>query len=211
MIRFLPVCLLGILLVDITACRQHESTTQATVAESYISNSYSVGFDITPLPSGDGSTLWLATYAAQGKVAKFRIELDSAKPEDSGNSVSSPFKFRVGKGAILAEPGSDANVLLADLKRALGASNLPTRVQRSSSLPFACGILGQNESRVPGDGFSRKPTGNWIVMKIFISSSSGDEEEEMYLNINPVIRKAEFSEKDSSYGDRLLAKLATVL
>ena len=48
-------------------------------------------------------------------------------------------------------------------------------------------------------------------MKIFISSSSGNDEDEMYLNINPVIQKAEFAEKDSSYGDRLLAKLATVL
>lgn len=199
------------MLLSVPACRRHEAATQAPVDETYIATSHSIGFDITPLPSGDGSTLWLATYASQGKIAKFRIELDSAKPADSSNSGNSPFKFRMSKGAILAEPGSDASVLLADLKRALGAKNLPARVQRSSSLPFACAILGQNQSRVPGGGFRRKPAGNWIAMKIFISSSSGNDEDEMYLNINPVIQKAEFAEKDSSYGDRLLAKLATVL
>jgi len=46
-------------------------------------------------------------------------------------------------------------------------------------------------------------------MKILIGN--GEDEGEVFLNFNPVSRKAQFSEKDIDYGDTVLAKLATVL
>jgi hypothetical protein len=46
-------------------------------------------------------------------------------------------------------------------------------------------------------------------MKIFIGD--GEDESEVFLNFNPVSRKAQFSEKDVDYGDTVLAKMATVL
>ena len=46
-------------------------------------------------------------------------------------------------------------------------------------------------------------------MKIFIGN--GEDEGEVFLNFNPVSRKAQFSEKDIDYGDVVVAKLATVL
>jgi hypothetical protein len=44
-------------------------------------------------------------------------------------------------------------------------------------------------------------------MKIFIGD--GDDESEVFLNFNPVSKKAQFSEKDVDYGDAVVAKLAT--
>lgn len=203
MIRFFLVCLLGMLLVCASACRQHQSDSQYAVVETYVGTSFSVVFDIAPLPSVNGSTLWLAIYTSQGKVAKFRIEIGSVTSVGPGPRIKS------GTGTISAEPGSDGSVLLADLKKALEAKNLPKRIQRSSGLPFTYAIFRENQSRTSDGGFNDNPIGNWTAMKIFIPS--GNDVGEVYLNFNPVIRKAEFSEKDSGYGDMVLNKLATVL
>jgi hypothetical protein len=119
--------------------------------------------------------------------------------------------MKFGKGAITAVPGSDASILLADLKKALEAKQMPTRMKRANRLPFTYAILGESQSRDSGGGFFDKPAGNWTAMKIFIESDSGDDEGEVFLNFNTVAGKAEFSEKDPDYGDLVLAKLATVL
>ena len=46
-------------------------------------------------------------------------------------------------------------------------------------------------------------------MKIFIGE--GEEEGEVFLNLNPVIKKGQFSIKDAEYGDIVLRQLARVL
>jgi len=46
-------------------------------------------------------------------------------------------------------------------------------------------------------------------MKIFIGE--GDDEGQVFVNTNPVMRKGQFSIKDEEYGDIVLARLATVL
>ena len=114
-----------------------------------------------------------------------------------------------GSGAILAVAGSDASTMLVALAKALEAKHAPAHVQRAPRLPFTYVILGENNSQAGGGGFSAKPPGNWIAMKIFIGD--GDNESEVFLNFNPVSRKAQFSEKDIDYGDTVVAKLATVL
>jgi hypothetical protein len=65
-------------------------------------------------------------------------------------------------------PGSDASVLLTNLKEAVEAKISPVRVQRSSSLAFTFAILGENQSQARGGGFNDKLGGHWTAMKIFI-------------------------------------------
>jgi hypothetical protein len=117
--------------------------------------------------------------------------------------------MRVGEGRFVAEPGSDASVLLFDLKKALEAKALPSKVQRVESLPFTFVDIGDNLSQAAGGGFSVAPPGNWTAIKIFIGE--GEQEAQVFLNINPVIRRGQFSIKDPDYGDLVVAQLAKVL
>ena len=182
------------------------SPHQGGLVELDVSDSNSIGFDLEPAKGGNGSSQWLATYASQGKTARFRIELGPAQGPDkpAGNT-----NIKFGKGRFVAEPGSDASALLADLKKALEAKTLPAKVQRSSTLPFAYAILGENNSQASGGGFNENPPGNWTAMKIFLGD--GDEEAEVFLNLNPITKKGQFSIKDPDYGDGLLKYLAKVL
>jgi hypothetical protein len=182
------------------------SQPQGGVVEPYVPDSNSIGFDLEPAKSGNGSSQWLATYASQGKTARFRIELGPAQGPDKPASI---INIKFGKGRFVAEPGSDASVLLADLKKALEAKTLPTKVQRSSTLPFTFAVLGENHSQASGGGFNANPPGHWTAMKIFLGD--GDEEAEVFLNLNPTIKKGQFSIKDPDYGDGLLKYLAKVL
>jgi len=99
--------------------------------------------------------------------------------------------------------------MLADLKTALEAKSLPKNIKRESALPFTYATLGEHQSRIQGGGYSSKPSGNWIAMKIFISS--GDEESEVFMNLDPIGGNGEFSIKDSDYGDAILTRLASIL
>ena len=176
-------------------------------AEPYISDPNSVEFDISPLPVNDQSRQWLATYSGQNKTAKFRLVLGSPVPMNSEKHTG--MKMSSGSGAILAVPDSDSSAMLAALAKALEAEHIPAHVQRASRLPFTYVILGENNSRAGGGGFSEKPPGNWTAMKIFIGD--GDDESEVFLNFNSVTGKADFSEKDADYGAAVVAKLAAVL
>lgn len=205
MLRLVLLCCLGALLFDLTGCRRHSSAQTAERVEPYISDPNSVGFDISPLPSNDGSRRWLATYSDQNKTAKFKIEIGSSAPMDPEAGI----KMSSGSGAIVAVADSDASTMLVALAKALEAKHVPMQGQRASRLPFTYVILGEDNSQASGGGFSAKPPGNWTAMKIFIGD--GEDEGEVFLNFNPVSRKGQFSEKDVDYGDTVLAKLATVL
>jgi len=109
----------------------------------------------------------------------------------------------------VAEPGSDATVLLADLRKALEAKGILPKVQRVQALPFTFVTFGDNFSQVPGGGFNIDPPGAWTATKIFIGE--GEQEGQVFLNFNPAIRKGQFSIKDADYGDILPKQLATVL
>lgn len=191
--------------VIIVACRPQAAKT--TPSEPYLSDPNSVGFDIAPLPSVAGKRRWLATYVDQGKTAKFTFEISTSKPMEREDGVN--LEMSSGTGALLPEPGSDGSAMLAALQKALEAKHLPRKVKRAERLPFEYVVLGDHNSQVEGGGFSAKTPGNWTAMKIFVGE--GDDESEVFLNFNPVSRKAQFSEKDVDYGDAVLAKLATVL
>ena len=175
--------------------------------EQYVPSPGAVGFHIEALPDNKSAHQWLATYDVKGKTAKFRIELSSSKP--FGDRGSLDFNVETGNGRLIAEPGSNASVLLDDLKTALEAKKLPAKIQRVSNLPFVFVTFGGNNSQAPGGGFNAEPPGNWTPMKIFLGD--GEQEGEVFLNLNPVIKMGQFSIKDADYGDIVLAHLARVL
>jgi hypothetical protein len=98
---------------------------------------------------------------------------------------------------------------LADLKNALEAKKLPAKVQRARDLPFVFVSLGRNQSQDASGGFNDQPPGHWTPIKLFIGE--GGQEGEVFLNLNPVLKKGQFSIKDAEYGEIVLAYLARVL
>jgi hypothetical protein len=144
--------------------------TQEPVAEHYIAVPDSVGFDIEQLPGDCSAQHWLATYVSKGKAAKFRIEL--GPPKSLEDKESKDFDIQQGEGRFLAEPGSEASVLLVDLKNALEAKRFPTKVRRARDLPFVFVSLGQNQSQDAGGGFNDQPPGHWTPIKLFIGEGS---------------------------------------
>jgi hypothetical protein len=166
-----------------------------------------VGFDLTPSPGNPPAQLWMGTYTSGGKIAKFKFELSAAKDIPDKNFPS--LDIATGSGKFVSEPDSDASILLVHLKKALEAKSLPHRVHRLKELPFDYVILGKNNSLSSDGGFFAKPPGNWTAVKIFIGD--GDQECEVFLNLNPVIGKGQFSIKDADYGNAVLASLAQVL
>jgi len=139
-------------------------------------------------PSDGSAQRWLATYVSKGKAAKFRIELGPSKPLE--DQESKDFDIQQGEGRFLAKPGSDASVLLADLRNALEAEKFPAKVKRARDLPFVFVSLGQNQSQDPGGGFNDQPPSHWTPIKLFIEE--GEQEDEVFLNLNPVIKKVSF-------------------
>jgi hypothetical protein len=193
----------AVLLLFVASCKVNKSIRP--VAESYLPDPASVGFDIEPI-RGE-SKRWIATYKSQGKIAKFRIELGAATVSSAKEAKDFDLKF--GEGMFVAEEGSDASVFLKDLQKAIEAKTLPTATARSPSVRFTFASLGENLSQISGGGFHTKPPGGWICMKIFLGE--GDQEGEVFLNLNSAIRKGQFSMKDSNYGDLVLGELAKVL
>jgi len=201
------MCLLATLFLIVPACDRSTAAPQGRTAEAYVPDSGSVGFDIERFESGNGSLRLMATCTSQRRTAKFQVEFGRAK--SVGAKDSKDFPMKLGEGRFVAESGSDASVLVSDLKKALEAKTLPSRVQRLESLPFTFVNIGDNLSQAASGGFNVAPPGNWTAIKIFIGE--GEQEAEMFLNINLVIRKGQFSIKDADYGDLVLAQLAKVL
>ncbi|MFZ0295641.1 MAG: hypothetical protein WAL52_18670 [Candidatus Sulfotelmatobacter sp.] len=201
------IYLLATLLLITSACNRATTATRARTTDAYVPVPGSVAFDIEPFESGNGPFSLTATYTSRGRTAKFRVELGPAKTV--GGRDSKDFPMMVGEGRFEAEPGSDASILLFDLKKALEAKALPSKVERVESLPFTFVNIGDNLSQAADGGFNVAPPGNWTAIKIFIGE--GEHEGQVFLNLNPVIRKGQFSIKDADYGDLLLAQLAKVL
>jgi hypothetical protein len=204
MVRATRVFVGVVLLVSLAACWRNSDKPSDIKVEPLGPYEGAVAFALTPVDHASGSQQWVATYAAAGKTAKFRIELG---PGHSSDKEDKALHVSFGKGRFLSEPGSDASVFLLDLKKALEAKTVPNKVGRAASLPFDFVILGEKQSRTSDGGFNTNPPGDWMVMKIFLAGGEG----EVFLNLNPAANKAEFSIKDADYGDIVLAELAKVL
>ena len=203
--RTSSLCFLAILSSATVACNRPVQGTQEYASETYIQVPGAVAFEIKALPSKEGHE-WLATYQGHGKTAKFRIELGNAQSSDE---ESRRFDDKSGKGRFVAEPGSDSSALLNELKTALEAKSFPAKVRRVNALPFTFVSFGSNQSQSSDGGFFTNPPGNWTPMKVFIGERK--QEGQVFLNLNPVLGKGQFSIKDPDYGDIVLRQLASVL
>lgn len=187
-----------VVLATMAACSRSGGKLTDVKAEPASVSEDAVTLDLRPVESKTYQ-LWIATYVSGGKTAKFGVELGPSHTLDEFATT--------GKGRFLREPDSEPAVLLADLKKALDAKTIPTKIVKADSIPFEYVALGRNQSRSSDGGFSSNPPGDWIAMKIFLAKGEG----EVFFNLSPGAKKAEFSIKDSDYGDIVLAELAKIL
>lgn len=167
----------------------------------------SVGFDLEPLQSGDGSQQWIAIYNSPGKIARFRIDFGAAESKPGKTAGESGVKS--GEGTLIPEPGSDSSVLLLDLQRTLRAKTAPRAPLTKTSVPFTFVNAGDSLSQARDGGFNANPPGNWTALKLIFGD--GDRVSEIFLHINASIKKGQFSMKEPRYGDLVLVELAKVL
>jgi hypothetical protein len=163
-------------------------------------------FDLKMVAGVNGSVdsqLYDCSYTGGGKTARFRLQFRQKGP------MSGEIPMASAEGKFLAVANSDNSVLLQDLKKALEAKETPKKYSRIVELSFDAVILAQRQSRDSSGGYSDKPPGDWMMVKVFLPK--GGDDGEIFLNLNPVLGKAEFSIKDSDYGDYLLAQFAKVL
>jgi hypothetical protein len=206
LLRLTAICCL---IVGVNACRNSSTSTGKNSPSNVTTEAHlgadepgSVQFDLKPLSTGNLRS-FECTYQARGKTARFRFEIKQREP------MPGTILMAAAEGKFLAVQGSDNSALLQDLKKALDAKQIPTDWRRVKELPFDAVVLAENQSRGPSGGFSSSPPGDWIAIKIFLPR--GRDEGEVFLNINPVLGKGEFSIKDSDYGDYLLREFAKVL
>jgi len=159
-----------------------------------------VQFKIAPVSTSQKSTEEMAWQASYGADEKFIISLRLGHP-------SPKEMFTFSKGSISHVAGSNSREFLKKLAVALGAKEVPRPTKRVKTLTFDTAILGTNQTRIEGGGFSGRPAGNWITTKIFLAGGNG----EVYLDIDPVSGVGEFSLKDEEYGNIVLRELASVL
>ena len=165
-----------------------------------------VRFDLKPIATpkiASTAQLYECMYQARGKTAQFRLELNYGPLEGKDFPVASAH------GRFIAVSGSDDSELLQALKAALMAKVVPAKVIRANELAFDGVVLGDKLSENATGGYSDKPPGNWIMLKLFLPKDGDDGE--VFLIINPVLNKGEFSMKDEDYGDFVIAELAKVL
>jgi len=190
-----------------SACNRFAETQERVISESYREAPGAVAFDIVPIDREKGTSQWAATYTASRRTARFRIEFGPERIIEAKGK--NDFSFSTGKGRFVSDPDSDSSVLIAELKKALEATKLPKRVKKTASLPFTFVNIGEHLSQAEDGGFNVDPPGNWKAIKLFIGE--GKQECQVFVNLNPTIRKGQFSIKDPEYGNMVLAELARVL
>lgn len=163
-------------------------------------------FRIEPMSGSSGvRRVWIATHEHDGQAARFRIELELREPKGE-----IPIAFT--SGAFVRQPGSEGTRLMQDLAQALGARRPPVPDNGVTRLEFAAVILGRNLSRGRGDdqsagAYTSHPAGTWIATKLFL----GDEQGEVFLNLDPVGGWGEFAAKDREHAGDVLRELGRVL
>ena len=197
-----PVLVTALVFIGLCmGCEKQETQPVAEPQVPAVGDSW-VMFSLRPAdsPAADNVKRYQAAFVADGKTARFDIELTMARP-----SGQIPVAFS--KGKFIAVANSDASSFLLALQKALQAKTIPANAARVAELPFGVVILGSHVSHSSNGGFAVKPEGNWTTTKLFLGGGSA----EVYLNLNPVLGKGEFAIKDEGYGDAVLQELAKVL
>ena len=146
-----------------------------------------VRLDILPGGGSEDSPQWLASYTDEEGTTKFRFELGE-------------------EGKFLSQTGSNPLPLLGALKKALNLKRIPQNVQQSDVLPFEYEVIAKDQTRSPDGSFTSTPKGNWETLKVSVANGKG----EVYLNLDVTNHQGEFSAKDVTHGDIVLAELARV-
>ncbi|HSS98036.1 MAG TPA: hypothetical protein VLK33_13440 [Terriglobales bacterium] len=162
-------------------------------------------FDLKSAHGSDASgvQIYECVYQERDKTTRFRLQLKQLEPASGDIPMASA------EGILQAVNGSDNSLFLDRLKIALDAKTIPTKSPRVTELPFDAMIIGIKQSRNSDGSYSSKPAGDWSAIKLFFPK--GGDDGEVFLNLNPVLGKGEFSIKDSDYGDYLLQEFAKVL
>jgi hypothetical protein len=163
-----------------------------------------VPFELKIVAEPGGVQLYDCTYRARGKIARFRIRFEPWRPAASGEE---PVAFAGGE--FVAVRGSENSALLDDLKVVLSAKKMPSKTVRVARLPFDAVILATKQSRNAAGGFADRPTGDWVVTKLFLPK--GGDRGEVYFDFNLRLGVGEFEEKYPEYGNYLVSQLAKVL
>lgn len=202
--------IIAVSLIGAGACQKQsarqDQTTNSKVEPRFPEAPPTVMFDIKPIVADRklrSSEIYDCIYQSGGKTARFRIEWRQNGP------LSGDIPMAAADGRFLAVAGSDNSALLNDLKKALEAKQIPQRVPGVKEVPFDAVVLGDHQSRDESGGCHDNPRGDWILLKLFLPK--GGDDGELYLNINLVLGKGEFSIKDEDYGDYLLGQFANVL
>jgi hypothetical protein len=209
MTRYLYLVALSLALFTISGCQKQSTAPRQKPSNPTFEPNLdadlppTVIFDLKPSKAGGGSNVYDCRYVARGKTARFRLEFREA----GGTSKDIPAAW--GEGKFVSVADSNNASLLGDLKKALDAKHIPTHSERVAELPFDTAVLGKKQSRSSSGGFSSTPPGDWVLIKVFLPK--GGDDGEVFLNLNPVLGKGEFSIKDSDYGDYLLNAFAKVL
>jgi hypothetical protein len=170
MIRWPASCTAAVALVLLPGCSRVADRSLAI--EPRLSDETSVGFDLEPHQSGDGSRQWIGIYSSPGKIARFRIDFGAAETTPGKTAGDSGVKS--GEGAMIPEPGSDASVLLVDLQKALRARTALKAPLTKTSIPFTYVNIGENLSQTRAGGFNANPPGNWTALKLIFGDGTGN-------------------------------------
>jgi len=173
-----------------------------------------VEFRETERRPSESMRIFEAEYAANGATARFALGFRAPK--------SGATDMAVVKAAILSRPGSDARSLLAALARLHGGSLVRSTARRLPRIDITAAVLGQSLSPGAGadviaGGFSTKPPGDWLVLKLFLDTPDGattekiGEPAEIFVALNPSAGRGWFLAKDPEYWPELNRVLATVL
>ncbi|NLS15855.1 hypothetical protein HGP16_04670 [Rhizobium sp. P40RR-XXII] len=160
-------------------------------------------------PGSDPEMLALMASFGEGEdQTKFIIEIQGPREKDGASEGSAetggPISFL--RGEFRHVNGSRPARFFEQLAKALAANAPSSSDAKLETLPFGIAFLGAATTRLPDGGFGGRP-GDWYATKLFL----GEESAEVYFNFNLVSGEAEFSMKDSDYGNTVLSELSKVI
>jgi hypothetical protein len=122
-IRISIVCCFAVSIIVTISCNLPSTPTPERVEQSYLSDSHSVGFDVEPVHGSGSVQQWVATYASQGKTAKFRIELSTSRPLKGKESQDFDIDIQSGTGRFISEPEVRCDRPCRRLEESLGGQD----------------------------------------------------------------------------------------
>jgi hypothetical protein len=194
--------LITVWLVSCVACGARPATHEAPTTPVASSPLPRGGFRLRSRPGGaDGTARYLAE-APPG--CSFGIEI--------GQTAASADPIGFASGALVRRPDSDCTSFLTALAHELGFQGELPSPKPVDRLDCSLAVLGRNLSRSTqqaqfAGGFAAEPAGNWTSTKLFF----GDDEGEVFLNLDPVEGVGEFSLKDEDYASVVVTELAKIL